>query len=112
MSQRVEELAEATAVVLSGDIDLDTSPAARKVLLAAVRRSLPVYVDLSGVTYIDSSGVASLIEAFQQARELGVPFLLTEPAEAVVRVLSLARLDRVLPIGARPGRGAAGDVGA
>jgi anti-sigma B factor antagonist len=102
MNHRVVELSDALVIELLGDIDLDSSPAARKVLLDAVERSRPVFVDLSAVTYIDSSGIASLIEAFQRARKVGVPFMLTEVAEPVRRVLALARLDGVLPIGARP----------
>jgi anti-sigma B factor antagonist len=102
MDHRIVELSEALVIEFLGDIDLDSSPAARKALLDAIERSRPVFVDLSAVTYIDSSGVASLIEAFQRARDLGVRFVLTEVAEPVRRVLALARLDRVLPIGARP----------
>jgi anti-sigma B factor antagonist len=102
MSHRLIERSDAVVVQLAGDVDLDSSPAARKVLLDALQRSRPVFVDLSAVTYIDSSGIASLIEAFQRARTMGVQFMLTDVAEPVMRVLSLARLDRVLPIDNRP----------
>jgi anti-sigma B factor antagonist len=55
---------------LNGRIDMDSSPAVRERLLAVVQSPHPktVSVDLSGVTHIDSSGVATLIEALKIAR--------------------------------------------
>ena len=57
-----------------------------------------VLVDLSAVDYIDSSGIASLVEAFQKAKKTGTPFALAAPNPAALRVLELARLDRVFRI--------------
>ena len=82
-------------VVLQGDVDLDSSPAARSVLLESVGTGQPVLVDLSGVPYMDSSGVASLVEAYQAARQSDGFFGLAAPSTTVLRVLQLARLDRV-----------------
>ena len=55
---------------LKGRIDIDSSPALRDRLLALLQAPHPrtVSVDLSGVTHIDSSGVATLIEALKIAR--------------------------------------------
>jgi len=55
---------------LNGRIDIDSSPAVRDRLLAMLQSPHPrtVSVDLSGVTHIDSSGVATLIEALKIAR--------------------------------------------
>jgi anti-sigma B factor antagonist len=57
-----------------------------------------VLVDLSAVDYIDSSGIASLVEAFQKAKKAGTGFALASPNPAALRVLELARLDRVFRI--------------
>jgi len=64
---------KATIVDVSGDIDLYNSPEVRKVLLAALReeRAPRVIVNLREVRYIDSSGVASLVEGLKVSRELG-----------------------------------------
>jgi anti-sigma B factor antagonist len=83
---------------LSGDVDLESSPRARELLLGLVRGGRSVLVDLSAVGYIDSSGVASLIEAFQLARRGGTSFALVSPTPSTLRVLELARLDRVFTI--------------
>ena len=55
---------------LYGRIDIDSSPAVRDRLLAVLRsRDLTILsIDLSAVTHIDSSGVATLIEALKIAR--------------------------------------------
>ena len=55
---------------LKGRIDIDSSPAVRDQLIALLHAPHPktVSVDLSGVTHIDSSGVATLIEALRIAR--------------------------------------------
>ena len=55
---------------LYGRIDIDSSPAVRDQLIALLNAPHPsaVSIDLSGVTHIDSSGVATLIEALKIAR--------------------------------------------
>jgi len=57
-------------VSLKGRVDIDSSPAVRDQLIALLRAPHPrtVGIDLSGVTHIDSSGVATLIEALKIAR--------------------------------------------
>ncbi|MGB7930777.1 MAG: STAS domain-containing protein [Gammaproteobacteria bacterium] len=85
----------ASIVVLKGDVDLESSPAAREVLLKSVEGAGMVLVDLSSVTYIDSSGVASLVEALQAAKRNGGRFALVAASDPTRRVLELARLDKV-----------------
>jgi anti-sigma B factor antagonist len=85
----------ASIVVLKGDVDLESSPAAREILLKSVDGAGKVLVDLSSVTYIDSSGVASLVEALQAAKRNGGRFALVAASDPTRRVLELARLDKV-----------------
>jgi len=94
----VREESGVAVASLSGDVDLESSPRARELLLGLVRGGRSVLVDLSGVGYIDSSGVASQIEAFQLARRSGTGFALVAPTPSALRVLQLARLDRVFTI--------------
>jgi len=98
MKHEVTEQGEAVVIHLEGDVDLQSSPEARKILLECVTRKKPVLVDLSKVGYIDSSGVASLVEALQTARKGGGTLLLVTVSEAALRVLQLARLDKVFAI--------------
>ena len=98
MKHEIRESGGATVVAFEGDVDLETSPAARKVLLDCVRRKQPVFVDMGAVSYIDSSGVASLVESLQAARKAGLDFGLVSVSDAALRVLQLARLDKVFQI--------------
>jgi anti-sigma B factor antagonist len=98
MEHHVSEAQGYHMVTLTGEIDLETSPQARQILLKTVDQSAKVLIDMASVTYIDSSGIATLVEAFQQAKKKGgqLAFICLNPA--VVRVLSLARLDKVFAI--------------
>ncbi len=98
MNHSVTDYANAIVVAFSGDVDLETSPSAREVLLGLVDRGMPLLIDLSAVNYIDSSGVASLVEALQATRNAGMAMGLVSVSEAALRVLKLARLDTVFPL--------------
>ncbi len=98
MNHKIKEEKGVVIVSLEGDVDLQSSPEARKVLLECVGRKMPVVVDLSGVGYIDSSGVASLVESLQSARKAGNTLVLAAVSEGALRVLQLARLDKVFTI--------------
>jgi anti-sigma B factor antagonist len=98
MTHRVREERGSLIVSFEGDVDLEYSPKARRILLDSVMQRRDVLVDLSGVTYIDSSGVANLVEAFQLSRKKGTGFALVSVNAAAMRVLQLARLDKVFTI--------------
>ena len=98
MKHEIREEQGALVVAFNGDIDLQSSPEARQVLLEAVGKNMPILVDLSGVGYIDSSGVASLVESFQSARKGAQNLVLVSVSDGAKRVLQLARLDKVFTI--------------
>ncbi|MBT6607158.1 MAG: STAS domain-containing protein [Rhodospirillaceae bacterium] len=98
MKHEIREEQGALVVAFNGDIDLQSSPEARQVLLEAVGKNMPILVDLSGVGYIDSSGVASLVESFQTARKGAQNLVLVSVSDGAKRVLQLARLDKVFTI--------------
>ncbi len=94
----VRDMDGTVVVALQGEIDLQNSPELRKELLASLASRHDVVVDLARVDYIDSSGVASLIEGLQAARRSSLKFSLAAASAAVMRVLKLARLDEVFAI--------------
>ncbi|MBF0335662.1 MAG: STAS domain-containing protein, partial [Alphaproteobacteria bacterium] len=98
MTMQISEQGGVAVVALDGDVDLQHSPKVRKGLLDLLGAGRAVVVDMARVTYIDSSGVASLVEAFQTARKTGLAFALAGVSPAALRVLQLARLDRVFAI--------------
>ncbi len=98
MELSIVEDGEIVVVILKGDIDLEHSSRMRQNLLDILGDARAVIVDLSGVSMIDSSGIASLLEGFQEARKKGKDFILAAPGDPVMRVLKLARLDTVFQI--------------
>ncbi len=87
-----------TVIALAGEVDLYYSPKAREQILSYLNKQKNVLVDLSKVAYIDSSGVASLVEGYQLARSKKLQFGLVGVSQPALQVLQLARLDKVFPI--------------
>jgi len=83
-------------VSLVGDLDMSTSPQVRNVLLPIFRKKVShLVVDLSGVSYIDSSGIATFVEALQLARKGNVRFTLAGAGQTVESIFDLAYLKDV-----------------
>ncbi len=84
---------------LEGEIDLHVSPQMSNSLAAMIKKKpARLVVDLSRVTYIDSSGLAVLIEAMQNVGGYGGKFSLAGLQEAVRPIFEIARLDQVFQI--------------
>ncbi len=98
MNDPIREVQGRLVVDLAGEIDLDRAPEVRRLLLDSVGRGRDLLVDLSRVSYIDSSGIASLVEALQTASQIGTGFGLVAVNPAALRVFELARLDKVFVI--------------
>ena len=94
------QLDKTTILDLSGDIDLANSPAVRKALLKELRdnRTPRVVMNLSNVRYIDSSGVASLVEGLKAARDVGSRFILFGLSTSAREVLQLSRLLKIFEV--------------
>jgi anti-sigma B factor antagonist len=89
----------ATVIEVRGEVDLYSSPRLREPVVAATRaKAARVVVDLSGVAYMDSSGVATLVEGLQFSRRYGGTFRLAGLAPSVRQVFSFAKLDKVFEI--------------
>jgi anti-sigma B factor antagonist len=84
---------------LEGEIDLHVAPQLSASLATLIATKPPqVVVDLSKVTYIDSSGLAALIEAMQNVARYGGKFALSGLQESVRPIFEIARLDQVFRI--------------
>lgn len=86
-------------VALEGDIDLHVSPVVVESLTEVIRREpRRVVIDLSRVTYIDSSGVAALLVAMQEVEAYGGKFFLSGLQETLRLIFETSRLDRTFRI--------------
>ena len=84
---------------LAGEIDLHVSPQISASLGAMIEtKPEQLVVDLSKVSYIDSSGLAVLIEAMQNVANYGGKFALAGLQEGVRPIFEIARLDQVFRI--------------
>ncbi|MCA9286537.1 MAG: STAS domain-containing protein [Phycisphaerales bacterium] len=82
-----------------GDVDLARAPGLRRVLTEAqAKRPQRIVIDLSQVPYMDSSGVATLVEAMQRARAMAHRLVLAAPQTRVRSIFEIARLDTVFTI--------------
>lgn len=82
-----------------GDIDLSRSPVLREAMKQAlVDKPNQLVVELSGVAYMDSSGVATLVEAMQLSRKAGVALVLCSLTDRVRSIFEIARLEQVFTI--------------
>ena len=89
----------AIVVVISGDVDLYSSPEVRKAILGLTDKETPlIVVDLKGVPYMDSSGIATLVEGLQQVGKYKGRLILFGLNSAVREVFELSRLDKVFHI--------------
>jgi len=86
-------------IEIDGEVDLYSSPALRKALLEMTKaQNKAILVDLARVKYMDSSGVATLVEALQQVGKYDGKLKLANLRDGVKNVFELSRLDKVFDI--------------
>ena len=82
-----------------GEVDLASSPQLRSRLTELIsHQPTRLVLDLSKVSYMDSSGVATLVQALQQCRQQSAPLALAGLQDRVRSVFEIARLDTVFDI--------------
>ena len=90
---------ESNVLPLEGEIDLHVSPRVAASLGAMIeQKPVRLVVDLSRVNYIDSSGLAVLIEGMQNVEAYGGKFFLAGLQDNVRSIFEIARLDQVFII--------------
>jgi anti-sigma B factor antagonist len=85
-------------VALRGELEVADAASAAAALVAVAARAPKIIVDLAGLEFIDSSGMAALVLARVQARRAGGDLLLAAPQDQVLRVLAVIRLAEVFSV--------------
>ena len=99
MKVQVRNLDKVSIIDPTGDVDLYSSPSLRDALLAEIKADGPsVLANMAGVTYSDSSGIATLVEGLQLSRQTKTRFGLYGLRPNARSVLELARLNKVFTI--------------
>jgi anti-sigma B factor antagonist len=86
-------------VELSGDVDVACAAELRDNLLGLVNRGAPsLIIDLRGVTFIDSTGIGSLLRVYHRQTLLGAAIHFVADQASVLRVFEATQLDRRLHV--------------
>jgi anti-sigma B factor antagonist len=86
-------------VAIEGDLDIATSPRVRELLSdAAADVERPLVVDLSNCTFIDSTGLATLLHGAKPAQNGEAHVALVSPGGEVRKLLELTAIDRTIPV--------------
>src|SRR5436309_9579656 len=94
--RRVQEL---PVLFVTGEIDIYTAPLFKQAVVNLVSEgNRDVVIDLSGVTFMDSSGFGTLLGATKRLRPLGGGLHLAAPNSTIQRMLRLTRLDSIMQI--------------
>ncbi len=86
-------------LALDGEIDLYRSPQIKETMEPLISKKIErILVDFSAVTYIDSSGLATMIETLQRIQSYGGKFGMFGLRENVKSIFEIARLDQIFSI--------------
>ncbi len=99
MNLQLDAFDNVTVIKISGRIDTHSVHRLRQQLfLAANSSDKNIVIDLAGVDFIDSSGLATIVQAMKQCRASEGDLRLCQPTQSVRMVLELTRLDKALDI--------------
>jgi anti-sigma B factor antagonist len=97
ITERTEE--NIPVISITGDIDLESSPKLRDFLKPkATQKVQRLLLDFAGVNYIDSSGLATLIEYFQSVQGFGGKLALASLSPRVKNVFEIVRLEQIFSL--------------
>lgn len=87
----------AEVIAFTGDLDVATRRAARDALQVALREGTgPLVLDLSGIEFLDSTGLTVLVNTANEAERVARPFAIVAPPGQARRTLELSGLDEEL----------------
>jgi anti-sigma B factor antagonist len=96
---RARDIEGITLVEVAGELELHNAPQLRAELQRACENDGPcVVVDLSGLTFIDSTGIGVLVGGLKRAREHGGALTLVCPVPRIRRVFEITGLLKALPL--------------
>jgi len=100
---RLLEEPEASVVDMWGEIDVALRSEASAALANALERDVPVVIDTSKVTFMDSTGIAFLVQFYTIGSEEGLSVTLRNPPSVVTDVLEMLGVIEIFGAGQREG---------
>lgn len=95
-----EERADGVTVRIGGEIDHHSAVAVRTGIDAYLAGKQPkkVYLELSDVNFMDSSGLGLIMGRFALVKRYGGELAVLDPSPAVIKIIKLAGMDRLIPL--------------
>jgi anti-sigma B factor antagonist len=86
-------------ITVSGEVDLASSPDLDTAIIAAIESgSSSLVIDLTDVSFMDSSGLGVIVRGLKRCREADKDLDLVITNERVLKVFGITGLDQVIPI--------------
>ena len=98
MKISIRDVGDAKVVEVEGDVDLGTSPVFRRTLFETLPRTAKLALNLAAIRYIDSSGIATLLEVLKDSQRLNKEFVLFGLSPAVQEVFRLTHVIRIFRV--------------
>jgi anti-sigma B factor antagonist len=98
MNMSVRTIENARIIDVDGDVDLNCTPQLRKLLFEALKASPKVVINLTAIRYIDSSGIAVMIEALKESQRLKRQFVLFGMNARVNAVFKLTHVMQIFQV--------------
>jgi anti-sigma B factor antagonist len=98
MNMSIRNSENTRIVDLAGDVDLSGTPQLRKLLFEALKESPKVAINLTAIRYIDSSGIAVMIEALKESQRLKRQFVLYGMNSRVHDVFKLTHVMQIFQV--------------
>ena len=95
----VSEPGDMLVLRICGELDVQTRDSIEPAVIAAIASADSVVVDLAGLTFCDSHGLAMFIAAHEKASSDGTRFSIRQLSPTVRRLFSITGLDKVIDIG-------------
>jgi anti-sigma B factor antagonist len=93
-----------SVLAVAGDMDHTSTEQFRTAVDAvALQPGRPLFIDLAGLTFCDSTGITALIAAHNHAQTQGADIVLTAVPDSTLRMLQFVGLDQFFRIQATPG---------
>lgn len=99
MNVKQEKCNDVAICALEGEININNSPDLRKVFDEFIKRNeKKVLIDFTNVTYIDSSGLATLIEMLQRMKKIGGRMRFSNMDQKVKNIFEITKLHKLFEI--------------
>ncbi len=99
MPIKIEPKKGLTVCMIEGEIDINSSPDLKKTFDKLISQKVPkLVINLSKVTYVDSSGLATLVEILKNMRSYGGKMRLTNLSSKIKSLFEITKLDKLFEI--------------